>query len=90
MKTRNLTPGFIFTIVLFLSLSACGDIGQKLEDNLDAINRTVDGLDSLANDKMDRMERLDTLVNTKMDKLQRIDSVVNRNRSRLDSLNIFN
>lgn len=90
MKTRNLTPGFIFTIVLFLSLSACGDIGQKLEDNLDTINRTVDGLDSLANDKMDRMERLDTLVNTKMDKLERIDSVVNRNRSRLDSLNIFN
>ena len=75
---------------LFASLTACGDIGQKLEDNLDAINRTVDGLDSLANDKMDRLEQLDTLVNTKMEKLERIDSVVNRNRSRLDSLNIFN
>lgn len=80
---------FIICFSLF-TLSACGDISQKLEDNLDAINRTVDGLDSLANDKMDRLEHLDTLVNTKMDKLERIDSVVNRNRSRLDSLGILN
>lgn len=90
MKASYLNHGIFGILMLLFSLSACGDVGQKLEDNLDAINRTVDGLDSLANDKMDRMERLDTLVNTKMDKLERIDSVVNRNRSRLDSLNIFN
>lgn len=90
MNLNYLAIGIFIICVSLITLSACGDIGQKLEDNLDAINRTVDGLDSLANDKMDRVEQLDTLINTKMDKLQRIDSVVNRNRSRLDSLGITN
>lgn len=90
MRLNHLPIGIFIICVSLFTLSACGDIGQKLEDNLDAINRTVDGLDSLANDKIDRVEKLDTLINTKMDKLERIDSVVNRNRSRLDSLGILN
>jgi hypothetical protein len=87
---RLLTRSLSLSLILFFSLSACGNIGQKLEDNLDAINRSVEGLDSLANDKMDRVQRLDTLVDKKMQKLERMDSLVNQTRSRLDSLQILN
>jgi len=90
MKTCTTLSVFLSMLVLLLGQSACGDIGQKLEDNLDAINRTVDGLDSLANDKIDRVQQLDTLINTKLDKLERMDSLANRSRSRLDSLRFMN
>lgn len=90
MKAKRSMTAFISMIALFFALSACGDLDQKINDKMDAINRTVEGLDSLANDKIDRVQQFDTLLNTKMEKLEKMDSLVNRSRARLDSLQILN
>ncbi|MFP4088903.1 MAG: hypothetical protein ACLFUB_13310 [Cyclobacteriaceae bacterium] len=88
MKTL-ITRSFV-AITLFVWMASCGDISQKMDEKLDAINRTAEGIDSLANTKLDKLQQLDTLVNGKLQKVERLDSIFNQTRSRLDSLQITN
>jgi len=70
-------------MLLFIS---CTEMGRKVEDKLDDLNKKTESLDSLVNKELDKVLILDSIINRESEKVKKLDSLIERSASRLDSI----
>ncbi len=83
MKKTTILLLSLFTII---QLTACTDIGRKVNEKLDRINDKAEQLDSIVKSETQKIMALDSLIILERDKLQQLDSLVNTSASQFDSV----
>jgi hypothetical protein len=72
--------------VALCSLTACGNLGDDVGNQLDALRSKTLSLDSLVNKEVNKVQALDSLIQMEADRVKQLDSMINTNASRLDSI----
>lgn len=74
------------SLMLPLLFISCTEMGRKVEDRLDDLNKKAESLDSLVNKEVDKVLILDSIINRESEKVKKLDSLIDRSASRLDSI----
>lgn len=86
----NTFKNLVVLVLTVFALTACGRIGEKVENKLNELQKKTESLDSLINKEMDEVLTLDSLVNFESDKVKKIDSIINKTSSKIDSISSEN
>ncbi len=74
------------TLMLPLLFISCSEMGRKVDERLDDLNKKAESLDSLINEEVDKVFTLDSIINKESEKVKKLDSLIDRSASRLDSI----
>ena len=74
------------TLLLPLLFISCSEMGRKVEEKLDDLNKKTESLDSLVNKEIDKVLILDSIIIRESEKVKKLDSLIEKSASRLDSI----
>jgi CO dehydrogenase/acetyl-CoA synthase gamma subunit (corrinoid Fe-S protein) len=76
----------ILPLMMMLLFISCTEMGRKVEEKLDDLNKKTESLDSLVNREIDKVLILDSIIIRESEKVKKLDSLIEKSASRLDSI----
>lgn len=67
-------------------LASCGNVSNKIEKKLTELQSKAESLDSLINNKVDKVLTLDSLMYSESESVKKLDTLIHKSSSQLDSI----
>ena len=83
---RHTIEGLLSVVLIVIMASCNNELGQNLEDKLNAFDSKADSLDLFLNKDLDRVGKVDSLINFGNETFKKLNSVITKSSLKVDSL----